>query len=151
MKLFGHFREHNRQLFRYWDGQKKRSIDPLLSWRSMWEDPECCHDGSLIEYDPTAQDRVLNMTRRMFGVAPWVENGGGLTINETLELLWSFMRYMDAIKKKQDPLPMQSAPTDSTLSPEESSHTNSESDSSSTSPGPTREDPQVSSKRSVQL
>jgi len=163
MFLFGYLRESRRQLFRYWDGKKKRRIDPLPAWRMMFDNPDCIPDddfgpatgvnaeGNEIAFDGEAQDRVLNMTRKMFGVKEWSESSGGLTANETLDLLWSFMGYMSELKKRDDRTRTRPAPSASESSPEETSPTSSESDLSSTKEEPTSDEPQESSKRSVQL
>jgi len=159
-------RNRRRQIFRYWDGKRTRVLDPLAAWRQLWEDPDCSPErdfgpacgiapnGQSMDYDPAAQDRVLTLARKMFGVEPWTEKTPrGLTVNETFELLWGFMSYMDGLKKKRDQLLTSSARSDSTSSvpTSESLTTPSESDSSSISPGSSLGEQPVSAKHSVQL
>lgn len=160
--MFSFFRRKSRrEIYPYWDGQKQRFVDPVVAWRAMWEDPDCNPEadfgpatgidsqGRPAEFDPASQDKVLAMIRRMFGVKSWSENVAGLTVNETFELLWDFLRYMDSLKKKRDRSLTPSPPTDSTSS--EESTTPPESDLSSTNPELRSDEQPSSSKRSVRL
>lgn len=124
------FRRDERELFRYWDGQKQRSIDPVASYRAIWSDPECNlltdattarnpikPDGAAfypISEVYAAEDRLREMTRRIFGVKEWSEDQPGLTVDETDALLNSFLAYCADLKKKRNPLPTALPPTTST-------------------------------------
>jgi len=150
-----------RDIFRYWDGRRERAIDPLVAWARMWEDPQCdpqrdfgpatgmSGEGLPVDFDPAARDRVLAMARRMFDVQEFSESTPGLTIDETFSLLWTFIGFMNAIKKKRAPLPTMSPPTPSPTS--EGSTTRPASDSTSTGTESTNGEPSSSSKRSIRL
>lgn len=159
--LFRWLRNRRRNIFRFHDGIRNRAIDPLVAWRIMWEHPECnpevdfepavglAPDGSRVKFDNGAQDRVLKMAREMFGLKPYSEGSPGLTVAETIELLWSFLAYMRSLKKKPDQSPMTSAPLASESTP--TSTTPQESVSFSTGTGSINDAPLSSSKRSVRL
>jgi hypothetical protein len=120
----------DRGLFRYWDGSKRRAIDPVAAYRQLFNDPDCdllsdvatAHnplneDGSRF-YSPqdviAAEDRLRALTRKIFGVAMWTESQSGLTLDETDELLNGFVGFCEDLKKKRKPLPIASVPTTST-------------------------------------
>lgn len=157
------FRRHERRdIFAYWDGQSQRQIDPLVAWRALWEDPDVDpkldfqlatgldEQGRAVDYDPAAQDRVAALVRKIFDVQPWSEKTAGLTVNETFQLLWSFLRYINELKKKRGPTPTSSPPTESrpsdgdSITPPESASSSIRNESTSDAPPP-------SSKRSVVL
>ena len=160
--MWNWFSNKRRNIFRYWDGSRTRAIDPAVAWRMMWEHPECDPnrdfgpattvgpDNTHVEFDGAAQDRVLSMIRDMFHVKAYAEDSPGLTIDETFGLLWSFMKYMEGLKKKRGPLPTMSAPSASSSS-DESSITPQESDSASIESESRSAEPLSSSKRSYQL
>jgi hypothetical protein len=159
--VLGWFRRRRCNIFRFHDGIRNRAIDPLVAWRAMWEHPTCnpnsdfepavgiAPDGSPSKYDPAAQDRVLDMAREMFALRAYSEDSPGLTIEETFNLLWSFMNYMNALKKKPAVSPTPSAASASGSS--QPSTTPPESASSSTSSELRSDEPSPSSKRSVRL
>lgn len=160
--LFGWLFRPTRNIFRYHDGTRSRAIDPLVAWRRMWEHPTCnpekdiepatglTSDGTPIPFDQAAQDRVIAMARDMFDLKPFNENGTGLTIDETQGLLFQFMLFMNAIKKKRARSPTTSAPTELASSPVKSTISPT-SDSISTDNGSKNDAPLSSSKRSVRL
>lgn len=129
-KLASFFHRNERELFRYWDGIKRRSIDPLQAHRAIWNDQACNlledsrrsanpkkDDGSPfypIEDVFAAEDRIRVLTRRVFGVAEWTETTPGLTLLETDNLLESFIVYCDDLKKKHAPSPTAQPPMEST-------------------------------------
>lgn len=151
-----------RDIFRYWDGQQWRYCDPLVVWRQLFEDPtvDAAIDfrlatgvdanGQPCDYDPEAQDRVLQLIRRTLDVAPWSEKSRGLTVGETFELLWKFFQYVNDMKKKRDLLLTQSPPTDSESSEDPSTMPPDSGSSSTKSESKSDEQPSFS-KRSVVL
>jgi hypothetical protein len=113
-----------RVLFHYWDGEKQRSIDPLLANRKIFAHAECdiIADGKIAQA-PTkpdgtdvyplamvteAEDKILGMTRDVFDVKPWSESTPGLTMDETNQLLADFFAFRNELKKKLKTSPMQS-------------------------------------------
>ena len=125
-----------RLLFRYWDGVRRRSIDPVLAHRLIWNDQDCellkdaaiarnprKHDGS--DFYPrsevhAAEDRIRTLTRNVFGLSAWSEKTPGLTLDETDSLLHEFIAFCDDFKKKRNASRTPSAPTDSTEPPSSS-------------------------------
>lgn len=162
--MWGWWRQRQRAIYRYWDGQRTRAIDPLIAWRKMWEHPTCRPqddfgpatgmnaDGTATPFEQEALDRVLSMAREMFDLRQFSETSPGLTIDETLSVLWTFIAFMNALKKKRAPLPTTSPPTESSSSalPGESTMPHS-SDSPSTENVSTSDVPSSSSKRSIHL
>lgn len=161
--MFNWLRNRRRNIFTFWDGTRRRSIDPAVAWRVMWEQTDCDptrdfgpatgigSDGEDVPFDPAAQDRVLAMARLMFGLQPYSDSQPGLTVQETFGVLWDFLRYMDVLKKKRAPSPTPSRHTASASSEMEASTTRPASDSSSTSNEPSPAEPSSSCKRSYQL
>ena len=155
-------RDSRRDIFQYWDGSKYRRCDPLVAWRALWEDPEVDPkldfelatglnaQGESVDYDPAAQDRVIGLIRKIFDVTAWTETTAGLTVNETFALLWEFLRYVNAMKKKREQTPMQSPPTE-LKSSADASTTPPDLDSSSTKDESTSAEQPSTSKRSVVL
>lgn len=116
-----------RELFRFWDGSRKRAIDPITPWSSLlasetldkdyeflFSDAPDISDGAdeqqleLIAMDTQnrieATHRIAECVREAFGVQSWnEETGKGLTVNETLELLASYYEYAHLLKKNTEP------------------------------------------------
>lgn len=127
--LLSWFRRDERCLFRYWDGSRRRAIDPVAAYRLLWTSPDCDlvtdaatarnplkEDGEPLYpigmvYE--AENRLRSMTRTIFGVKEWTETTPGLTVDETDELLNSFMAFCGELKKKRNTSPIASAPTES--------------------------------------
>lgn len=127
------FRSDDRCLFRYFDGIKQRSIDPVAAYRLLWITEDCdlladsttARNPSLPDGKPfypiaevyAAEDRLRSMTRKIFGVQAWSEASPGLTVDETDALLNNFMLFCADLKKKRNPSPTSSPPTVSTEPP----------------------------------
>lgn len=118
----------DRLLFHYWDGEKRRAVDPLTAWRALWTHDADFASTVLVARNPQksdgspfyaiedvyeAEDKLWNIIRDVFQVREWKESQPGLTIDETDKLLASFMAFMDEVKKKRSPSPMPSAPLES--------------------------------------
>lgn len=115
----------DRNIFEYWDGIRFRRCDPIVVWKAIFESNEIDPaidfrlatgvgaDGKVSEYDPSAQNRVLAFIRKTFDVREWTEKTPGLTVDETLKLLWAYFDFATNLKKKQDPSPTPSPVTDS--------------------------------------
>ncbi len=94
-----------RDIFQYWDGVRKRSIDPEVAWKLMWSDPDCVIKDDFKSADAgdvDAWDRIQAMGRRMFGVKAYSDTQPGLTEHELSKLIGEFVRYMGVLKKKQE-------------------------------------------------
>lgn len=134
--VFGWMRREDRCLFRYWDGKKWRAIDVLVAHRAIWNDQECqlLSDASIAR-NPTktdgqplypmvmvhaAEDRLRDLTRRVFGLTAWSEENAGLTLDETDAVLTRFLERCDEVKKKHKTSPTRSARTESMEPPDSS-------------------------------
>jgi hypothetical protein len=120
------FRPRRRDIFNYWDGQRKRSIDPLVAYHRMIAHESCRVRDDLATVDLSsrkpddpalaaeawaATERVQQMIRDMFGVKVLAD--GGLTQYECDDLLADFLNYMERVKKKRNPSPPPSPSTES--------------------------------------
>jgi hypothetical protein len=112
--MFGLGKKANaREIFEYWDGEKKRRADPVAIWRAMAAHPQFVADKHLQEIASSEQslqieasDITVRATREIFGIAAWSEtNDTGLTEFETLEVLNQFMGFIDGLKKNGDGQP----------------------------------------------
>ena len=94
-----------RDIFKYWDGVRNRSIDPEVAWKLMWTDPDCVIKDDFKAADAgdvDAWDRVQAMGRRMFGVNAYSDTQPGLTEYELNTLIGQFVRFMGVLKKKRE-------------------------------------------------
>ena len=115
--------ESPREIFRYWNGTRKRGVDPLAALRTLLTHPEfnAETDPALAEAgDPEASARALGAIRSAFQVAAWSEddagNQSGMTERETMAILYEFQDYIETLKKNISQ-PLTSPPaTDSTAS-----------------------------------
>lgn len=120
-------RKPKRGIFEYRDGTGAiRSIDPLVAWRALREDeeldPTIHFDMMAVESTAPedvamaddAQATVVAATRRAFGLTAYSpDNHAGLTEQETLGVLWSFLAWIEAQKKSiglSPTLPQPTAP-----------------------------------------
>lgn len=155
MALFGwgfvqrFFNNRNRALFRYWDGIKWRSADPLVILRGIAEHPQLTTDHLKLLENPKgipqdiaieAFDVVLLATRDVFGIQAWTESQPGLTQAETRDTLSRFMAFVGQLKKSGSPMPISPEPMEPSPSsvdlPVESTSVSSDSASISSEPIP---------------
>lgn len=111
--LWGMFlTDMGRAIFHYWDGSGERRADPLVLWQALQNDPEFVFEKHLPGADRGEVESLLvcqNAVQRAFSV-PTFESGG-LTQLESLELLQSYLEYLDALKKNGVTLPISPQPT----------------------------------------
>jgi hypothetical protein len=132
--LIARLRGDSRAIFRYWDGEKWRLIDPVLANRAIWNDEACdlAADFKIIINPPLpdgkgfmhsseevieAENRIADLTRRVFGLTAWSESQPGLTHYETHDLLDAFVEYIADLKKKRNTLRMPTPPSPATPPP----------------------------------
>lgn len=99
------WRRH-RAIFRYRDGRKIRSIDPIAVALALHAHPRFLptHLAEAAGGDAEAMETVAQAACDVFGVAPF--NGqSGLTIAELIELMLAFDVYCLALKKNTGILP----------------------------------------------
>lgn len=97
------WRREKRDIFTFWDGRRKRSIDPLPAWWALWNDPECHPPRDFPAADNGDRDawnRIQAMAQRSLGIKGFAD--GGLTEGETSVLLGEFIAYTIRLKKKQE-------------------------------------------------
>ena len=109
-----------RDIFRYWDGRRWQTIDPLPVWFAVCGDKEFSLKedlGKAMNGDPEAMMVVQSLVNRLFNVQPYDgRRRTGLTVAQVIWLLADFIGYMLSLKKKHEPSPTKSPPTDSTSS-----------------------------------
>lgn len=93
----------DRQIYRYFDGIKVVSADPMILYRKLMDvKPDLVSDMKVAESDwksenTKAQARIVTKIRGLFDVKSFEE--GGLTEMETEGLLDHFLVYTDTVKK----------------------------------------------------
>ncbi len=109
-------RKQNRAIFGFWDGSKRRFIDPMIPFRALvqhdefdWETtPKAIDIGDLAAMGVTAK-----AIRDAFGIAPINESAtSGLTESECVQLLFQFVDWMQGVKKKDSISQTSAPPTD---------------------------------------
>lgn len=121
----------SRAIFHFWDGQRRKSLDPMLIWLKLKADPEFSidkHPGLIDLGDDESQLIGVRAVQRAFGVKDFLQ--GGLTHLESLNLLAGFFEYLATQKKSINPTQTLLPPTESP--PSEPSTTNAASDSGRT-------------------
>lgn len=98
--------KRGRQIFRYWDGNKMRRIDPLEAMLRISAHPTYnveLHPKLLDAGDVEATRITCQAVKDVFGVTDYdpVKNTG-LTVAEQLALLGAFSLYIDGLKKSTD-------------------------------------------------
>lgn len=133
--------KQTRDVFTYWDGERRRSIDPMLAHRGLWRDADCdlradarLSSGQLDEGQPrptpeevmAAEDRILALVRRTFGVRAYAEGSPGLTVGETFALLARFLEFTAELRRRWRlrTLPAHTAPTAPTENAEPAANDN---------------------------
>lgn len=141
------WRNRGRAIFRFWDGERKRSIDPMVVYRRLNDHPRFDWDSDPKLFENIGDERPLirqaaenaiqkcvEATRDAFEVRAFDGiGGGGLTEVETMSLFESFCGYMGVLKKNTDQ-PQTSQPSTDSRNPN-GSHTKNSSDSGSISTG----------------
>jgi len=132
--------QRERNIFRFWDGSQWLGIDPMKVEIGLdMHDSFSFRIGEdLVAGDGTAVTTAAQAVRDVFGVQELDPiTGAGLTLEETLEILYNYLDYCEVVKKKSSPGLISPAPTDprhSTSPADPSPATNSSSDSISTPP-----------------
>jgi len=127
-----------REIFTYFDGNKPRSADPIVVYRSLKDDAKFnidVHPALVDAGDADAIGITAAAVRSAFGVKSL--DAGGLTEQECISLLLQYFDWVDSVKKK-DNQPLTSPPaSDTTPLPEcSATPTSSPSESTSTVTGP---------------
>lgn len=115
----------DRCIFRFYDGQRMRAVDPLVTYRLLdghaefnWlSDPKLIErpsdgDPLLDRAKDEAMQKCVAAVREAFGL-PVFDGRRGLTETECYALLLEFTMYVGAVKKKHDTLPISPEPTGS--------------------------------------
>ncbi len=111
-------RQPTRGIFRFWDGQRDRTIDPFEILRAIENDPEFVleRDGALLVVgDDDSIQKTVRCVRRAFVVKHF--NEGGLLEAECLELIERFYEFLSSLKKNINGSPISSEPTAKESSP----------------------------------
>jgi hypothetical protein len=99
-------REAARRIFKFWDGETTRGVDPLAVYRKMLAHPTFLHGTHYrlaTEGDIEAIGITVGAVRDLFGVREWSFERHGLTEGECLALIGEFFFYLESIKKNSSP------------------------------------------------
>lgn len=99
--------DRQRQIFRYWDGQRLRSIDPVVATRALlgsadfdWsQDPLTIETGVTRDLRDQAIARTVSAVRQAFALPVPVDGARGLVETEVIGLLVLFADYIRQQKK----------------------------------------------------
>jgi len=112
--------QRHRLLFRYHDGSQWQAIDPLLAVIGLGEHPQYrgdLHPRLVEQGDQEAIQITLRAVKDVFRVQDYDRTTRlGLTLGEQLQLLYTFSRYLELLKKSTDlsPIPPSSMVSTST-------------------------------------
>lgn len=154
--MFNWFRNRlaarRRNVFEFWDGSRKRRIDPMVAIRRIKEHPEFdwattpkLIDSTVDAYAMEAYALTADAVCKAFGVKLF-DGETGLTEAECVALLTQFVSWLTVTKKKVSSSPISSPPTESDT-PSGKSPTPNRSGSGSTS---TAQKPAEDLERSLQ-
>lgn len=150
-RLFGRERTNlylpkDRLIFYYGDGQRVVAADPMELWRNFEEVRGDLAAASMVARSQSKDAgkmyrKMVEYIRKIFDVKPLKE--GGLTEQETTDLLNSFLLYCDELKKnsRRYPTSRTATPEPSASSSGDSPPTPSGSGSGSTEKGPSTDVP----------
>jgi hypothetical protein len=114
--IFGIFRwRDRRRVFRFWDGDQWRSIDPLPAWRALFNDPnlDLAEDFGVftdqeekytVEQQSEAGSRIIASARRAF-IMPVYDGKHGATESDCYGAVLRLGDWMDRVKKNTSPQP----------------------------------------------
>lgn len=116
----GFFEPKERQIYSYWNGTDVIEADPMTLFRKIMDvGPELAVDVKLadsISKDAAAGfSGMVTKSRTVFGIKSFEE--GGLTENESVQLLDNFLGWCQEQKKNMNP-----TPTAATVTPAASGH-----------------------------
>lgn len=110
------FQPADRRIYSYFDGTEVRRTDPQVLWgRIMDKGPDLFIPlkvaDSISKDAPKARQDVLRIIREIFEVEQLGKKSGGLTEDETTDLLDHFVDYIDGVKKNLKPRSISSKAT----------------------------------------
>jgi hypothetical protein len=127
------FSESDRRIFEYFDGKRTIKADPMAIERRFFaaippgdnvdnvfrdafikltdlnEESRAITQSQIIE---PAWEKLIVAGRAAFRVAELDEDGVGLTESETIDLIENYFSWRDGLKKKDEPTPNGSEPSD---------------------------------------
>jgi hypothetical protein len=103
------YKPKERLIYRYWNGKEEVAVDPMVLYkRLMDKGPEISIDlkvaSSASKDNRKAHDRMIGTLREVFSLESLVN--GGLTEQETQDLMDHFLLYVESIKKNSNPTPI---------------------------------------------
>lgn len=107
-------RKPDRNIFSFWDGVRRRRVDPLLALRAFDRHPTFNFDeqAELVKAGEFAATKLaVDATREIFAIPAWSETEPGLTEAETILVLWQFITFNQLVKKNTNPAPFSPAST----------------------------------------
>lgn len=137
---FDVYKPRERLIYKYWDGKKLVSADPLVLYKRMMErGPELSIDikvsTSASKDAAKAHESLVKGIREVFQVKTLEE--GGITDLEAMDVLDHFLIYSEMVKKNSRPSQTLSAKLEDSVSPPvDGQATSNSSDSGSTENAP---------------
>lgn len=106
-------RNKSRNVFRFFDGQRTRAVDPYAVYRFLDQHPKFKweHLDAMEEDDADAADTTIIAARQAFGLSDFDGSTGTLTAAEVISILTEFGEWLSAAKKKRAPGSISSPPT----------------------------------------
>ena len=112
------FKPKERMIFKFWDGEKIREIDPMVLYGRLGDvstelDVAIKLSRSASKDSRQGHREVVQLLSKIFGVKSFEE--GGLTESELLDVFISFMEWVDRLKKNspQSLTSVESTPSES--------------------------------------
>ena len=99
-------KQADRMLFRFFDGVRERTVDPIPTYRAIRIDPEFDEESHIKEAESgneDAWDTCLRAVQRAFNVKSYNgDTGEGLTQLEQMALLTRFYEFFADLKKNTE-------------------------------------------------
>lgn len=102
----------HRAIFHYYDGVRQRQIDPYVALKGFFRDIDENDLRGADEGDMESIEKVVGRAREVFGIDAF-EDGKGLTVSETFQVLARFLEYVETVKKNTNLPPISSQSTES--------------------------------------
>ena len=124
---WNYYQPGEQEIYHYWDGEKKRSIDPAKIYKRYRErEGEFRHHiilaRSVAKDNWKGQDALIKEICKLFDVKEYEEGKGGLTEAKIMALFDHFFNYNSDVKKNSSSSP--TSPMDHSLDSKSSSNEN---------------------------
>jgi hypothetical protein len=101
---FSLYKNHEKLLYRFWDGKKDRWIDPLEQYKRLMDRWQTINSDRIAAFAPMGSkfslkchENMVKQMREVFSVDSYIE--GGLTDEEVILLIPHFFSYCDEVRE----------------------------------------------------